>query len=216
MATVKGSPRRYDSSGRQAQARQNRETVLDAAQRLFLHGGYAVTTIAAIARKAGVSVETIYKAFGGKAGLVRAIYERGLAGSGTVPAYERSDQLREHEVNPRAILRQWGALGAEVSAEVAPIGLLIRAAAASDSEMGALLRDSDAERLGRMRHNARFLADRGYLRRGMTVAEATDIMWTSSSPALFELLVMQRGWSLRRYGSLVADVLIATLLPEPG
>ncbi|MGH3646029.1 MAG: TetR/AcrR family transcriptional regulator [Micromonosporaceae bacterium] len=47
--------------------------------------GYAATTLAAIAREAGVSVETIYKAFGGKSGLVRALYERGLTGIGPVP-----------------------------------------------------------------------------------------------------------------------------------
>jgi AcrR family transcriptional regulator len=46
--------RRYDSSGRQAQARRNRQVILDAAKRHFLVGGYAATTIAAIAAEAGV------------------------------------------------------------------------------------------------------------------------------------------------------------------
>jgi len=58
--------------------------------------GYAATTIAAIAGEAGVSVETIYKAFGGKSGLVRAIYERGLTGRGPVPAYQRSEEMRSY------------------------------------------------------------------------------------------------------------------------
>ena len=84
--------RRYDSSGRQAQARRN--------QRQFLQGGYAATTIAAIAAEAGVSVETIYKAFGGKAGLVRAIYQGGLTGRDLVPAFQRSDAVRERETDP--------------------------------------------------------------------------------------------------------------------
>ena len=65
--------RRYDSPRRAEQARQTRVEVLDAARRLFLHDGFAVTTIAAIAAEARVSVETIYKMFGGKPGLVRAI-----------------------------------------------------------------------------------------------------------------------------------------------
>jgi hypothetical protein len=38
-----------------------------------------------------VSVETIYKAFGAKSGLVRAIYDGGLTGQGPVPACQRSD-----------------------------------------------------------------------------------------------------------------------------
>ncbi len=53
--------------------RRSQEAVLEAAQRRFLRAGYGATTIAAIAADAAVSVETIYKAFGGKRGLVRAI-----------------------------------------------------------------------------------------------------------------------------------------------
>ncbi len=56
------------SSGRQAQARRTREVILDAAERKFMEGGYAATTVAAIAAEASVSVETVYKAFGGKPG----------------------------------------------------------------------------------------------------------------------------------------------------
>ena len=65
--------RRYDSPRRAEQARQTRAAVVEAARRLFLRDGFAATTIAAIAAQAQVSVETIYKAFGGKPGLVRAI-----------------------------------------------------------------------------------------------------------------------------------------------
>src|SRR6266508_4163737 len=134
MANVKPK-RRYDSSGRQAQARRNRQAILDAAQRQFLEGGYSATTIAAIAREAGVSVETIYKAFGGKPGLVRAIYERGLTGREAVPAFQRADAMRERETDPRTIMRNWGVLTSEVSSMVAPIVRLVRSAAASDPDM---------------------------------------------------------------------------------
>jgi AcrR family transcriptional regulator len=211
--TVKTS-RRYDSSGRQEQARRSRETVLDAAQRLFLDQGYVGTTIAGIAREAGVSVETVYKAFGGKAGVVRAVYQRGLTGRGPVPAYERSDQMRAQETDPRVIMREWGRLTAEVASVVSPIRLLIRSAALLDPEMAALLKANDEERLQRMRHHARFLKQRGYLRKGMKVAEATDILWTCSSAELYELLVLSRGWSLPRFSQFIADFMIASLLPS--
>ena len=62
--------RRYDSSSRQELARRNRQSVLDAAERRFLREGYANTTVAAVAVDAGVSTELVYKAFGGKGGLV--------------------------------------------------------------------------------------------------------------------------------------------------
>ncbi len=211
MGHVK-SKRRYNSSGRQAQARRTREEVLDAAERQFLANGYAATTIAAIAAEAGVSVETIYKAFGGKSGLVRAIYERGLTGRGPVSAYQRSDEMRAHETDPKTIMRKWGLLTTEVASVVTPIRLLMRSAAVTDPDMAELLKDSDAERLTRMRHHARFLAERGYLRDGVTVAEATDILWTCSSVEIYELLVLQRGWSPDRFARFIADLMIASLV----
>src|SRR5213592_3038843 len=143
MATVKPK-RRYDSSGRQAQARRTRQVILDTAQRQFLDGGYAATTIAAIAAEAGVSVETIYKAFGGKPGLVRTIYQRGLVGQQPIPAYQRADEMRERETDPRTIMRNWGTIASEVSSVVSPIARLVRAAAASDPDMAAAARTSRA------------------------------------------------------------------------
>jgi AcrR family transcriptional regulator len=212
MATVKPR-RRYDSSGRQAQARRNQQAVLDAAQRQFLQGGYAATTIAAIAAEAGVSVETVYKAFGGKPGLVRAIYQRGLEGREPVPAFQRSDAMRERETDPATIMRNWGVLASEVSSVVSPIARLVRAAADSDPDMAALLKASNDVREQRARHHARFLKQRGYLRQGVSLAQATDILWTCTSDELYDLLVVQRGWSLPRYARFLGDYMIATLLP---
>jgi AcrR family transcriptional regulator len=213
LANVK-LKRRYDSSGRQAQARRTRQVILDAAQRQFLEGGYAATTIAAIAGEAGVSVETIYKAFGGKPGLVRAIYERGLAGREPVPAFQRSDAMRKRETDPETIMRNWGALTSEVSSVVSPIVRLVRAAAASDPDMAALLKANNDVREQRARHHARFLKQRGYLRQGVTLGQATDILWTCTSDELYDLLVVQRGWSLPRFARFLGDYMIAALLPK--
>ena len=212
MANVKPK-RRYDSTGRQAQARRNRQAILDATQRQFLEGGYAATTIAAVAAEAGVSVETIYKAFGGKPGLVRAIYDRGLVGPEPVPAYRRADELRERETDPRAIMRNWGTIASEVSSVVSPIERLVRAAAASDHDMAALLQAHNDLRERRARHHARFLKERGYLREGVSVAQATDILWTCTSDELYDLLVTQRGWSPPRFARFLADFMINALLP---
>lgn len=214
MGTVK-TTRRYESPVRAAQARRTRETILVAAQKQFLDTGYAATTIAGIAEQAGVSVDSIYKTFGGKPGLVRAIYQRGLKGRGSIPAYERSEQIRMRESDPRTMMREWGRLAAEVGAEVTPIQLLIRSAAGVDPDAAALLKEINAHRLKRMRYHARFLADRGYLRDGVSVAQAADVIWTCTSAELYELLVLQRGWSLRRFERFVSDFMIASLLPEP-
>jgi len=208
--------RRYESPRRAEQAQQTRATVTDAARRLFLRDGFAATTIASVAAEARVSVETIYKAFGGKPGLVRAVCERALAGAGPIPAETRSDELQLTEPDPREIIRGWGMLTAEVAPRISPILLLLRAAETADPEVAGLRAELDASRLRRMTGNARNLAEAGYLRDGITVEHAGEVMWTYSSPELYELLVLGRGWPSERYGAFIADAMIAALLPpEP-
>jgi len=207
--------RRYDSPRRAEQARQTRAAVTSAAQRLFLRDGFAATTIAAIAAEAGVSAETIYKAFSGKPGLVRAICEQALAGEGPIPAETRSDHLQASEPDPRKIIRGWGRLSAEIAPLVSPILLLLRAAALTDPQMASLRGEIEASRLTRMIRNARTLAEGGHLRAGMTTEHAGEIMWTYSSPELYELLVVSRRWPPQEYGIFIADAIIAALLPPP-
>ena len=71
----------------------------------------------------------------------------------------------------------------------------------------------DGQRLDRMTDNARNLVDADHLRSDVTVESAREIMWTYSSPQLYELLVLTRGWPLPRYGEFIADAMIAALLP---
>jgi hypothetical protein len=74
----------------------------------------------------------------------------------------------------------------------------------------------DTSRLTRMTSNARNLAEAGHLRDGITVEHAGEVLWTYSSPELYELLVLGRGWPAERYGTFIADAMIAALLPpEP-
>jgi AcrR family transcriptional regulator len=205
--------RPYDASRRRELAQQRRDLIVDAAERRFLGDGYALTTVAAIAAEAGVSVDTIYKSFGGKPGLVRAVHDRALEGQGPVPAEQRSDLLQAAEPDARRIIEGWGALTTEVAPRVAPILLLVRTAATTDPELAALLAELDAGRLDRMTDNARRLRRTGQLRPGVTVAYAADVLWTFSSPELFELLVLRRGMSLREYGRFVGHAMAAALLP---
>jgi AcrR family transcriptional regulator len=204
--------RSYDASRRRAQARRNHARIVESAEGLFRRDGYATTTIAAVAGEAEVSVDTIYKSFGGKAGLIRAIRTRALEGEGPVPAERRSDELHTRESDPRAIIQAWGALSAEVAPRISPILLLIRDAAATDPEGRALLEEMDTDRLRRMTQNARRLRDAGHLRDGITLTQAADVLWTFSSPELYELLVLRRGWTPHRYGTFIANAMIHALL----
>src|SRR6476469_10272994 len=134
MSDVKGR-RRYDSSGRQEQARRNRMAILDAARRSFLDVGYAATTMRAGAAEAGVSVETVYKAFGNKAGLVKAVFDVAVVGDDEpVPLMEREFVRRNRaEPDPRKKLQAYGAHLARTIPRAGPVQLVVRDAAAGDA-----------------------------------------------------------------------------------
>lgn len=212
MKRVK-APRAYDSTRRREQARQRRETVVSVARRRFLAEGYAATTVASIAAESDVSVETVYKFFGNKPGLVRAIADAALAGPGSVPTMQRSDEMGAHERDPYTIVARWAEFASEVTPRLAPVVLLIRSAAVSSPEMAELLARLDQERLSRMSHQAEFLKRRRYLRHGVTETEARDVMWAYTDPGLYELLVLRQDWAIERFRDFLRDALTAAMLP---
>jgi AcrR family transcriptional regulator len=204
--------RRYDSSTRRQAAEERRRAVLNTAGRLFLKDGYAATTVASIASEAGTSVEMLYKAFGGKPGLVRALWETGLAGEGPVHAEIRSDEVSGVETDPLVIIASWARLSMEVAPRAAPILLLVRAAAETDPDMASLRQELDDQRLARMTHNADALAKDGHLRRGVTRDHARDVLFTYTTPEIYEQLVLRQGWSLDDFAQFLRQGIAATLL----
>jgi AcrR family transcriptional regulator len=205
-----GRPRKYDASGRREQARRQHTATLEVARQQFIRKGYAATTVEAIAADAGVSPATVYKTYGGKAGLVRELARRALLGEGPVAAATRSDALRGEDV--QAVVEGWGHLTAEVSPRVSPLALLLSAAAHSDAEAAALHAELEEARLDRMAENARFLAEGGHLRTGITALEARDVLWWCSSPEFYNLMVVRRRWTAERFGRLVTDTIVGSLL----
>lgn len=211
----RGVKRPYDSTGRRQRATATRLRVLDVAEERFLRDGYGPTTILSIAADADVSPETIYKAFGGKAGLVRALYDKGLAGRGTVPAPERSDALSAQALDAPALLRQWTTLSMEVAPRVSPVMLLVRAAAAADGEAAALAAQMNDQRLERMELNAQRLLGRAGLRRRLTTRHIADVLFAYTSAELYEMLVLQRQWPLRAYADFLYRGMAGQLLDQP-
>src|SRR6476659_7999947 len=126
--------RRYDSTGRRAQAQHNRAAILSAAGRGFLAHGYAATTMAVIAADAGVSVETIYKVFGNKPGVLKAVFDAAVGSDEqAIPAHDRDvlDNLWV-ELDPEKKLRLYGEVLGRSAARIQPVQRLARDAAASD------------------------------------------------------------------------------------
>jgi AcrR family transcriptional regulator len=211
------NPRRpYDASRRREQARQTRRAVLAAAHEAFVRDGYAATTMASIAAAVGVSVETVYKAFGNKPGLMKAVFDVAVVGDDEpVPMLQREFVRRTSaEPDPRVKLRAFGLHVGEVSPRTCPLLLVVRDAAAADAGAAALWAQLQGERLFGMSVFADHLLDSGCLRADVTADEARDVLWTHNSAELWDLLVRQRGWSDERYGRWVGEQLIAALLPR--
>jgi AcrR family transcriptional regulator len=205
--------RSYDASRRRDRAEQVRAAIIDAAHAMLLTEGYAGTTMPKIAKACGVSVEAVYKRFPGKPALVRAVVEMALRGVGPTAAETRSDAIAPGDL--RQLLRGWGTLAAEVAPRVAPLLLVLRAAAEQDVKLTGLAAELDDNRRARMKDNAQRLADAGHLPNELSVAQATDVLWTYSSPELYELLVQRSGWDLEAYGAFISQGIAAQLHPQP-
>jgi AcrR family transcriptional regulator len=209
-------PRRtYDSTRRQEQARQNRAAVLAAAKRQFLARGYGATTIGDVAEEAGVSVQTVYKVFANKPGLLKAVVDVALVGDDEpVPMMDREAiQRMRAEPDARRVLTMYGEHCARVSGRAAPILMLVRVAAQTDTGAAEVWDQLQRERLTGMTAFARDLAGRGALRTDVSWEQARDLLWTHNSIEVYDLLVVQRGWSKARYGRFVGEALNAALLP---
>jgi AcrR family transcriptional regulator len=182
----------------------------------FLADGYASTSVPAIAAGAGVSVETVYKVFGNKAGVLKALFDVAIVGDEEpVPLVERDVVKRNMaEPDPRKKLRMYAEFFAESATRAHPYQLLARNAATSDPAAAAVRDQMVKERLVGMGHFARHLGDGGYLRADVTVDDARDVLWTFISVELWELLVIQRGWSPPKFAVWMGDMLVAALLPR--
>jgi AcrR family transcriptional regulator len=212
-----GPRRAYDGSGRAAAAAGTRARVLDSALALFLERGYAGTTIKAVAEAAGVSPETIYKGFGGKGGLAKAVYDVALAGDDEpVPVADRPvfQELQE-ATDPKRTLAIYAGLAREIGDRAGRVMGVLLDARGADDEVAALLTETDAERLVGAEMLVALLEGLGALRPGLSPEVARDVVWTFISWEVHQLLVARRGWSSDDYERWLADSLAAQLL-RPG
>jgi AcrR family transcriptional regulator len=212
--------RKYDSTRRQAQAAQTRQDILAAARWLFLERGYAGTTLAAVATAAGVVVETVYRAYGSKAELFKAVVRAAVAGGADrarVPVEQRPAIAAViAETDPYRQLELYAATQPGIHARAGPLLRVLIGAAATDPELADLWTQIESERLSGLGRFAQLLADRGVLRPELSAEDARDLLWTLNSLAVHDLLVRQRGWSPDRYRGWLAGTLARELLPEEG
>jgi AcrR family transcriptional regulator len=213
VATVK---RNYDASSRRTQASARRHAVVLAATALFERDGFRSTTIAAVAERAGVSAESIYKGFGTKAALAKAVFDFVIAGdAAAVPVADRAeaDAVRAEPDAARKILLYTRGLAARQHRS-ARVQILIRDGRHTDETLVSVWQELLTERLNGMTMLGRHLLESGQLSDGLDFAEVRDVLWTYTAVELYELLVLERGWSVERYADWLGQAIISALMAK--
>ena len=206
--------RAYRSELRAEQARQTRMKVLDAAQALFGGRGYAGTTVEAIAREAGVAVDTVYASFRSKAGVLHALIDV-RAGGDDAPVElldrEGPQAVRVERDQRRQVTAFAGGV-ADIIERARPVDDIMRGAAEVDPEIAALRAEVQQGRYRNMRQFVSWLAANGPLGDRLSEDEAAAIVWTLTSPEVHRLLRTERGWPAARYRAWLGETLAQTLL----
>ena len=210
---VKGT-RPYDSPRRREQAAATRREILDAAQRLFEQQGYAATTMAAVAAEARVALKTVYIAFETKSGLLRALWHLLLRGDEEDSPVGERVWYREvlEEPDPERQLRLNARNSKTVKLRIGPLIEVIRNAASADPDIEVLWSRIQRDFYDNQRAIVERLHQRKALRRGLDVTRAADILWTLNHPNVWQLLVVERGWTPDRFEKWFADPAVAQLL----
>jgi len=212
MTEVKRS---YDASGRRAQARARRLAMVLAARDLFERDGYRPTTIAAIAAHAGVSAESVYKGFGTKAALAKAVFDLALAGDDEpVPVAERpAMQAVRDEPDVRRKIAIFAEGLAYRQARSARVQILIRDGRHVDDSLAPVWDKLRDEGLAGMTMLGRHLRQTGQLRAGISLDEVRDVLWNYLAIDHYERLVLSQGWPHERYTRWLTDAITSALCP---
>lgn len=212
------APRRpYNSPRRQQQAAATRQTILEAAERLFLQDGYPATTMDAIAAEAGVSLKTAYLPFSTKSGLLRALWDLRLKKDDADAPVVQHEWFREvmEEPDPTRKLQLNARNSAAAKTRIGGLFRVIRGAAEIDADCSELWRLIQSDFHANQQVIVESIHRGGGLRRGLSVATGTDILWTLNHPDTWTLLASQRGWSPHAYETWLAQTSCAQLLGTP-
>jgi AcrR family transcriptional regulator len=207
--------RSYDASGRREQARARRLAVVLAARDLFERDGFRPTTIAAIAAGAGVSAESVYKGFGSKAALAKAVFDLVIAGDDEpVPVAERPAMLAVRaEPDARRKIAMFVEGLAQRQARSARVQILIRDGRHVDDSLAPVWAKLNDEGMAGMTILGRHLLETGQLRDGIDLDEVRDVLWTYLAIDNYERLVLTRGWPLERYSRWLAHAITSAVCP---
>lgn len=207
--------RAYRSELRTQAAQQTRQHIVRAATDLVVSGGYAGMTVAGLARAAGVAPQTVYNAVGGKAEVVKAAYDRLVAGDEEpVPMGERPEFLAVTDAVDAATYG--AAYAAWTRAIYDRVGDLLAAllahGPAGDPVLEQFVRTIDLER---RTGNERGIPDPIRTQLGPRLSPAVDVVWLLTSFEVHDRLVRKAGWSRDDYEQWLADELARAVTDPP-
>jgi AcrR family transcriptional regulator len=183
---------------------------------LFLEQGYAATTIAAVARRAGVSADTVYGTIGSKGALLKEVLDVVIGGDDAQSALldRAGPQAMREEPDQRRQLAMFAAGITGQLERIRPMDDILRSAAAVDPVAADLRADLQLrQRRQAMRVIVAWIADRGPLHDGLSQEDAAAVVWTLTSPEVHYMLRDTWDWPAERYEQWLRETLTASLLP---
>ena len=208
--------RPYQSPLRERQAQSTRLTIIEAAAHLFIAQGYVATSMDEIAQAAGVGRATTFASMGGKAAILKAVYDIATVGDDEpIPLPQRPWAIAvRNEPDPHRMIDAYAGMITEVSGRVAPIFEAMHGAAAADPEARALWDAVRKERRGGAAGFVGFVVARNALRAGVDRKRAGDVVWALIDPGLYHLLVIEMAWTPAQFRVWLAETLRAQLLED--
>ena len=181
------------------QASATRRRIVEAASALFLRDGFVSTTMAMIAKEAGVAVQTLYMSFGSKTAILQAAFDHALSGAEKTGILE-SDWFQQVLTDPDGVaaVDRFCRESARVIGSAAPLFEVMRAAA-SDPEVGDVLAHNKKLRYDGFRLVADALASRDGFAAGLSTHDAHGILYAVVSEDSYLLLVTEHGWTPERW-----------------
>jgi AcrR family transcriptional regulator len=204
---------------RRQRAAETRRRMLDAAIACFTTDGYDGTTMAQIAERAGVAVQTLYFTFHTKAELLQQTLDRAVLGDGPPVPPPQTPWYQAMAAQPaiRPALEHLVSGVSQILQRVAPLRPVFDAAAA---EPGVAEVWANAEQLRLDGYGAiiGLLASKQPLAPGYTLASATDVLFVLLGPDTFRAFTHGRGWPLSQWNAWVTTTLERDLFtpPAPG
>lgn len=186
---------------RRVRAQLTRRRILDAAMELFTEHGYESSTIASIAREAGVAVQTVYFAFGSKQRILRDLIDSHLPCDDAEGSAAMSGVVAELLAanGPRHQLRYLARCTRTINEQAAPLLEVLRNAAVSQEDGGDMWQSNKDQRRRFQKRFVEALADEHMLPDGLVHERAVDICYALLGPELYHLLVSERKWTQEQW-----------------